>query len=115
QDGRDAACWIGGESERRGLRGHARQWRCGCQRSRAKGWADRGESRGRLQRSCHARGRACTQGGQEEVAMPGILRFLAPAQDPNNPKVTYGAGHETDFQDENEPWVIELRREGKAE
>jgi hypothetical protein len=47
--------------------------------------------------------------------MPGILRFLAPATDPTNPKVTYGAGHETDFQDENEPWVIELRREGKAE
>jgi len=47
--------------------------------------------------------------------MPGILRFLAPCVDETNPKVTYGAGHETDFQDENEPWVQMLRREGKAE
>jgi hypothetical protein len=47
--------------------------------------------------------------------MPGILRFLAPAQDPTNPDVTYGAGHKTDFQDENEPWIIQLRLEGKAE
>ena len=47
--------------------------------------------------------------------MPGTLRLLVAAADPADPDVVYGAGHKMDFVSEDEDWVQELRREGKAE
>jgi hypothetical protein len=47
--------------------------------------------------------------------MPGTLRMLVAAADPNDPDTIYGAGHKLDFVSEDEPWVRQLRNDGKAE
>jgi len=45
------------------------------------------------------------------------VRFLAPSTDyrPGKEGTTYGAGHETDFNETDYDYVISLRLEGKAE
>lgn len=46
--------------------------------------------------------------------MPGTLIFLANARDPRNPDTTYGKGHVTDFDAEDDDWVRILSLEGKV-
>jgi hypothetical protein len=46
--------------------------------------------------------------------MPGTIVFLANATDPTDPLTTFGKGHVTDFDAEDEAWVKILLSEGKA-
>lgn len=46
--------------------------------------------------------------------MPGTIIFLANARDPTDPMTTFGKGHVTDFDAEDDAWVKVLLSEGKA-
>lgn len=46
--------------------------------------------------------------------MPGTIIFLANATDPTDSMTTFGKGHITDFDVEDEEWVKILLLEGKA-
>lgn len=46
--------------------------------------------------------------------MPGTIIFLANVRDPTDPTVTFGAGHMTDYDVEDDAWVALLWSEGKV-
>lgn len=46
--------------------------------------------------------------------MPGTLIFLTNVRDPTDPATTFGQGHVTDFDVEDDAWVKVLWSEGKV-
>ena len=46
--------------------------------------------------------------------MPGTVIFLTSVRDPTNPSTTFGKGHVTDFDAEDDAWVKLLWSEGKV-